>query len=105
MKKFVIVEDNGGLIRAYALEDGRVVCGVACLEDSDPGSGVNDYAALVDDPLVMETWDGQIACLDIDPQQAYEDDTLPGGADIIADESGIYTERMGVSGRIYFGLD
>lgn len=105
MKKFVVVEDNLGFIRAYTLEGKRVVCGVAYLEYSDPGAGWDDYAALVDDPGIMETWDGQIVDVDIDPQDSYENDTMPGGADIIADDRGVYPQRMGVAGRLYFGLD
>ena len=109
LKRFDVFEDNAGGLSLFVF-DGKG--GIAYARD---GYEELDVQLLFDvmelqrkGPQVTETWEQ--GDWSVEPRLLYwqlktwaEDGA--GGAEIIADENGIYPDRMGVAGRRAFGLE
>lgn len=94
MSKHEVIEDNGGGIYLFVFDDdGQVARGIGNLEYAQPGDldNLDDAAG----------WEGGLD----DPQAAYKSITsYQFGWQVIADQNGVYPERMGRAGRILFEI-
>ena len=101
MKKYEVIEDNGGgLILAVYGEKG-VVEYLHGGYEYNTGQLTEDLNALKngDDPI---TWDGN----EDFPQEAYDNITsFEYGWEIVADNDGIYPDKMGNAASIEFGIE
>jgi len=109
LKRFDVFEDNAGGLSLFVF-DGKG--GIAYARD---GYEELDVQLLLDvmelqrkGPQVTETWEQ--GDWSVEPRQLYWQlktwaEGGAGGAEIIADENGIYPDRMGVAGRRAFGLE
>ena len=107
MKKYRVYEDNGGgLYLAFYSDKGELETLHGNYEyRTGPGSITTDIKAVEDDPDVNLFWDNNE--LNSNPDSDYsgfEARYEPVGLTIIADNDGIYPERMGCAGRIEFGI-
>ncbi len=103
---YQVLEDNGGgLHLAVFGADGECVYYASGLEHS-PDSLHAAIEALRDGghPL-QDSWESDLPD-GYTPQQLYDELTsYEYGWEIIADDAGVYPERMGAAGRMVFGLD
>lgn len=87
MRKYKVIEYNGG--------------GLTLVVFGENGSLINDINALKngEDPSY---WDGNVD----DPQAAYDEiNSFDFGFEVVADEDGIYPNKMGVAASLEFGID
>ena len=100
MKKYEVIEDNGGGLTLVVFDtDGNVEYLHSGYEYS-VGALQADIASLVEDDA--STWDGN----DEYPQVTYDDMTSDEyGWKIIADNDGIYPDEMGIAGCKEFGIE
>lgn len=102
---YQVIEDNGGGLH-LAVFSGDECIWYASGYEHIPDSLREDIAALSDGghPL-QDGWESDLPD-GYTPQQLYDDLTsYEYGWQIIADDAGIYPERMGAAGRMVFGLD
>jgi hypothetical protein len=102
---YQILEDNGGGLHLAVFNDNECIWFASCYEFI-PDNLREDIAALQDeaDPL-QDGWEFYLPD-GYTPQQLYDEFTSRKcGWQIIADETNIYPHRMGVAGRMAFGLD
>jgi hypothetical protein len=97
MKRYEVIEDNGGGLALAIFEDGVCVYYHSGFEYGDPGE-IAECIASIDD---WQYWDGNSD----NPQDAYDSVTsYEYGWRIIADNGGVYPDRMGYAGRREFGV-
>ena len=97
--KVEVLEDNGGGLALFVFgEDGKAKYAHVGYEFFY-GLLTDDLKELANggDPIV-DGWDGNWE----DPQGLYEELENSLGVEIIADNNGIYPEKMGASGRLEF---
>ena len=102
---YQVIEDNGGGLH-LAVFDGDECIYYAYGYEHHPDNLLEDIAALQDgtDP-VQDGWESDLPD-GYTPQQLYDELTSrTHGWQIIADDTGVYPERMGFAGRMAFGLD
>ena len=102
---YQVIEDNGGNLYLAIFDDDSCIWfdyGFEC----DPDGLRENIAALHDGAHpVKDGWMSNIPD-DYTPQQLYNELTSHEyGWEIIADDAGIYPDRMGASGRMAFGFD
>lgn len=100
-KKFCVIEDNGGGLTLVIFDDSNEVSYLHTGYEYILGQLTNDLTELANgsDP---STWDG---CED-DPQEIYDNITsFEYGWEIIADNDGIYPQKMGAAGCLEFGIE
>lgn len=104
-KTFEAYEDNGGYIRLYILEAGKPVLMKSGWESMESGMLGYAFDALIND---IEVCIGQFEWDELSPEEiaeAYASDTDPEmihDCGLIADESGVYNDAMGIAGGIAF---
>jgi len=106
---YQVLEDNGGGLHLAVL-NGNECIWFASSYEFIPGNLQEDIAALQEgaDPL-QDGWESYLP-EGYTPQRLYNEFTsykygCEHGWEIIADETDIYPHRMGVAGRMAFGLD
>jgi len=106
---YQVIEDNAGGLH-LAVFDGDECIWVASGYEHNPDNLREDIAALQDgaDPL-QDGWESYLPD-GYTPQRLYDELTShehgrERGWEIIADETNIYPYRMGIAGRMAFGLD
>jgi len=106
---YQVIEDNGGGVH-LAVFNGDTCIWCASGYEFTPDNLREDIAALQDgtDP-VQDDWESNLPD-GYTPQRLYDELTsykygCEHGWEIIADETSIYPHRMGVAGRMVFGLD
>ena len=102
---YQVIEDNGGGLH-LAVFNGDECIWYASGYEYIPDNLREDIAALQDgaDPL-QDSWESDLLD-DYTPQQLYNELTsYEYGWQIIADDAGVYPERMGAAGQRAFGLD
>ena len=102
---FQVIEDNGGGLHLAVFDDDVCIYYASGYEHS-PAHLQEDMAALYSGrhPL-QDGWESDLPD-GYTPQQLYDNLTsFEYGWEIIADDAGVYPERMGAAGRIVFGLD
>jgi hypothetical protein len=102
---YQVLEDNGGglYLAIFDSDDECIWC--ASGYEHSPDSLLEDIAAMQDSHPLRDEWeanlpDGYTAQRLYDELTSYEY-----GWQIIADDAGVYPERMGAAGRTAFGLD
>lgn len=102
MKKFQAIEDNGGgLTLAVFNENGNIEYLHSGYEYGTPGRLLEDLENLKngDDPKI--DWEGN----EENPQCVYDDMTsFKYGGEIVADNDGMYPDKMGNAACIEFGI-
>lgn len=102
MRKYKVIEDNGGGLTLVVFgENGEVKYLCDGYQFREKGSLINDINALKngEDPSY---WDGNVD----DPQAAYDEiNSFDFGFEVVADEDGIYPNKMGVAASLEFGID
>lgn len=93
-KQYQVIEDNGGGVYLFVFgEAGAVTQVIGNLEYAEPGS--LDNLSLDE----ARTWEGLLD----DPQAAYDDlAKFDFGWQVIADQDGVYPDRMGRAGQRLF---
>ena len=100
-KKFNIIEDNGGGLTLVIFDDSNEVSYLHTGYEYILGQLTYDLIQLANG-LDPSTWDG---CED-DPQEIYDNITsFEYGWEIIADNDGIYPQKMGAAGCLEFGIE
>jgi len=110
VRPYEVIEDNGGGITLFVYDDGKVVYAHSGYEALLPSEDLRqDIASLLDgdDPT---KWDG---CYGDSPDEKLSleeyrkgfnsDDERNGGWRLIADNGGMYYDRMGAAGHSIFG--
>lgn len=102
MKKYEVIEDNGGGLHLVVFgADGKVEYLHSDYEYGTSGSLLNDLQALKDGDNPVLDWEGN----EENPQQAYDCMTsFEYGWEVVADNEGIYTEKMGCAACMEFGI-
>lgn len=102
---YQVLEDNGGGLHLAVFDGDKCIYYASGYEHS-PDSLQEDIEALRNGghPL-QDVWESNLPD-GYTPQQLYDELTsYEYGWQIIADDAGVYPERMGAAGRIVFGLD
>jgi hypothetical protein len=96
------IEDNGGGLYLFVFDGGgALVAGIGNLEYAGAGEGAEVQDALRADAVAaVRTWEGQLE----DPRPVYDAFCADWTAKIVADERGVYPDRMGRAAMIYFGI-
>lgn len=103
MKKFEVIEDNGGGLTLVVFgNDGNVEYLHSGYEYGTTGRLINDLKALKNGDNPSVDWDGNSD----NPQVEYDDMTsYKYGWEIVADNDGLYPNKMGNAACIEFGLN
>jgi hypothetical protein len=103
---YQVIEDNGGNLYLAVFDDNDECIYFASGFEHDPDNLQESIAALKEGSHpVADKWESDFPD-DYTPQQLYDDLTSDEyGWEIIADDAGVYPERMGAAGRMVFGLD
>jgi hypothetical protein len=103
---YQVLEDNGGGLHLAVFSGDECIYYASGLEHlpvadvQEMLQALRDGAHPVDDGWESDLPDGYT------PQQLYDELTsYEYGWEIIADDAGVYPERMGAAGRMVFGLD
>ena len=104
---YQVIEDNGGGLHLAVFDsDDKCIWYTSGLERL-PVTDVQEMLQALQDGTdpVQDGWESDLPD-DYTPQQLYDELTsYEYGWQIIADDAGVYPERMGAAGRIVFGLD
>lgn len=102
MKRYEVIEDNGGGLHLVVFgADDKVEYLHSGYEYGTSGRLINDLEALKNDDNPVEDWDGN----EENPQAVYDNMTsFEYGWEIVADNEGIYPEKMGCAASIEFGI-
>lgn len=102
MRKYEVIEDNGGgLILSVFDKNGNVEYLHSGYEFSNSGSIMRDIMMLKNDANPIRDWDGN----EENPQAVYDSIiSSECGWEIVADNDGIYPDKMGCAARKEFGL-
>lgn len=102
MKKYEVIEDNGGGLTLVVFnEDGKVDYLHSGYEYGTSGSLLNDLESLKNGANPTTDWDGNVE----DPQAVYDNLTsFEYGWEIVADNDGIYPDKMGSAACLEFGI-
>lgn len=102
MRKYEVIEDNsGGLTLAVFNENGNVEYLHSGYEYSNPGKLMNDIILLRNGADPVRDWEGNVE----NPQAVYDNITsFEYGWEIVADNDGMYPDKMGCAAREEFGL-
>lgn len=103
MRKYEVIEDNGGgLTLAVFNENGDVDYLHSGYEYGTSGRLINDLEALKNGDNPVTDWDGN----EENPQAVYDNITsFEYGWEIVADNDGIYPNKMGCAACIEFGIN
>lgn len=103
--EFQYIEDNGGGLHLFVFRHGKVVAGITNLEYARPGEWADVKDELSKDAFqAIRTWEGHMQdVLGTPAEEVYEGMGDTGWA-IVADEKGVYPDRMGRAAQIYFGV-
>lgn len=102
MKKFQVIEDNGGGLTLAVFNESDKVDYLHNGYEYIKGQLLQDIQALKngDDPAI--DWEGNSE----NPQKAYDEMTsYQYGWEVIADNDGIYPDKMGVAAKLEFIID
>ena len=101
-KKFIIIEDNGRGLTLVVFDDNKPdkVSYLHTGYEYILGQLTNDLIELANgaDP---STWEG----CEENPEEIYNDFKSYDGWEIIADNNGLYPDKMGAAGRLEFGIE
>lgn len=102
MRKYEVIEDNsGGLTLAVFNENGNVEYLHSGYEYGNPGNLMTDIILLRNGADPVRDWEGN----EENPQAVYDNITsFEYGWEIVADNDGIYPDKMGCAARKEFGL-
>jgi hypothetical protein len=96
MTNYQVIEDNGGGMYLFFFNKrGRVILGLENIEHVEPGDlrGISLKEA--------KTWDSKLA----KPQKHYDSiASFEFGCQIVADQDGVYPDRMGRAAQIAFEI-
>ena len=103
--RFQVIEDNGGGLHLAVFNCGDECIWYASGYEHNPDSLQEEIAALRAGEDPRDGWEVNLP-EGYTPQQLYDDLTsCEYGWEIIADDVGVYPERMGAAGQRAFGLD
>ena len=111
MRKYEVIEDNGGgLHLAVYDENGESVVYLHSGYEYITGQLTKDLVELKNGAEPEKEWDGNCGGLDLefgeDPQALYDNITsYEYGWEIVADNDGIYPNKMGGAACLEFGID
>lgn len=111
MRKYEVIEDNGGgLHLAVYGENGEDIVYIHSGYEYSSGQLIEDLQNLKNGDEPEKEWDGNCGGLDCeygeDPQELYDNLTsYECGWEIVADNDGIYPEKMGSAACLEFGFD
>ncbi len=111
MRKYEVIEDNGGgLHLAVYDESGESVVYLHSGYEYITGQLTKDLVELKNGAEPEKEWDGNCGGLDLefgeDPQALYDNITsYEYGWEIVADNDGIYPNKMGGAACLEFGID
>ena len=102
MRKYEVIEDNsGGLTLAVFNENGNVEYLHSGYEYGNPGNLMTDIILLRNGADPVRDWEGN----EENPQAVYDNITsFEYGWKIVADNDGMYPDKMGCAARKEFGL-
>jgi len=103
---YQVIEDNGGGLHLVVFDDSGTCIYYGTSYEYNPDSLREDIAALRDGGHpVKDKWETNLPD-GYTPQQLYDElMSYEYGWEIIADDTGVYPERMGAAGRMVFGFD
>src|SRR5690554_6667309 len=103
---YQVIEDNAGNLYLAVFDDNDECIYFASGFEHDPDNLQESIAGLRDgDHPVRDGWESDFPD-GYTPQLLYDDLTSDEyGWEIIADDAGVYPDRMGAAGRMAFGLD
>lgn len=101
MKKFQVIEDNGGGLTLVVFGDDGNVEYLHSDYEYVKGQLSEDLKALRSGDNPIKDWDGNVD----NPQGMYDDyESYEYGWEIVADNDGLYTEKMGNAAMLEFGV-
>ena len=104
MKKFEVLEDNGGGLTLFVFdENGKVEYAHTGFEYI-PGELKNCIEELKNDANPIEEWDNNMDDFENVYDSFTEEERENGGWELVADNDGFYYEKMGASAKIEFEL-
>lgn len=101
MKKFEVIEDNGGGLTLVVFGNNEEVEYIHTGYEYCSGSLIEDLNNLKDGANPVEEWDGNME----NPQEVYESFLNNEGWEVVADNDGIYPEKMGLAACKEFGIE
>lgn len=104
--KFEAIEDNAGGLHLFVFDNSGNVVYCHSGYEQEMGKLINDIAELCTGDLPVEDWDGNCnEYTNITPQEFYNQITQHEYKwNIVADNDGIYPEKMGVAAKREFGI-
>lgn len=101
-RKFEVIEDNGGGLTLAVFGDNDEVIYFHSGFEYNPGTLMECLKSLKDGDDPIKHWDGN----EEEPQKAYDNLTsFEYGWEIVADNDGIYPEKMGYAACKEFGVE
>lgn len=103
MKKYEVIEDNGGGLTLVVFnKNGKVDYLHSGYEYGKPGRLICDLEALKNGDDPVKEWDGN----EDNPQEIYDNIlSFEYGWEIVADNDGIYPDRMGRAACLEFAIN
>ena len=108
--RYEVIEDNGGGLHLAVFDDNNKVAYIHSGYEYTKGSLVSSIEELKSDNNCMENWDGNCGGVKwefgTDPQALYDNITsYEYGWKIVADNNGIYSDKMGYAAKFEFGME
>lgn len=95
------IEDNGGGLYLFVFDGDTLAAGIGNLEYAGGGEGAEVQAELRADAVeAVRTWEGRLD----DPRTVYDAFCADWTSHVVADERGVYPDRMGRAAMRYFGV-
>lgn len=109
MKKYVVIEDNGGGLHLATFDNNGRCDYIHSHYEYISGQLLKDLDSLKHGANPVNEWDGNCGGLDweygSDPDELYENlVSFEYGHEIVADNDGIYPEKMGFTASLEFGV-
>lgn len=101
MKRYEIIEDNGGGLTLVTFDENNCVDYLHTGYEYVTGQLLKDLEALRNGDNSVEDWEGN----EKNPQEVYDNiKSYEYGWEIVADNNGIYPDKMGCAACIEFGI-
>ena len=110
MKRFEVIEDNSGGLTLVIFSESEKVEYIHSGYEYNQGQLSEDLIAFKNGENPVEEWDGNCGGLEYeygeDPQIIYDNITsYEYGWEIVADNNGVYIDKMGTAAKLEFNIE